>query len=154
MSPTTSPPRHQPYATTPELSSSAITVLEDRYLLRDHDGQVAETPSGLFERVAEAIAAAEATWGATPEKCQQMGAEFYRLMAGKAFLPNSPTLMNAGRRLGMLSACFVLPLEDSIEDIMATARDIALVQRSGGGTGIDLSRLRPKGVHPTKAYSV
>ena len=129
----------------PELSANALTVLEERYLSRDDSGQVVETPAELFRRVAGTVAAAEKTWGADEDECQKIESDFYRLMASGEFLPNSPTLMNAGRRLGMLSACFVLPLEDSIEDIMATARQIALVQRAGGGTGIDLSRLRPKG---------
>jgi len=145
MSDTTTQPRDQPGPMEPKLSANAITVLEDRYLLRDDDGQVTETPAELFRRVAGAVVAAETTWGASDEECQRIEGKFYRLMADGLFLPNSPTLMNAGRRLGMLSACFVLPLEDSIEDIMATARQIALVQRAGGGTGIDLSRLRPKG---------
>ena len=122
-----------------------MTVLEHRYLMRDDDGQVAETPAELLRRVAKAVAAAEAAWGANAAQCQRLEHEFYRLMATRRFLPNSPTLMNAGRRLGMLSACFVLPLEDSIQDIMHTATQIALVQRAGGGTGIDLSALRPKG---------
>ena len=128
-----------------ELSANALTVLEERYLSRDDNGQVVETPAELFRRVANTVAAAEKTWGADDDECQRIEDEFYRLMASGEFLPNSPTLMNAGRRLGMLSACFVLPLDDSIEEIMATARQIALVQRAGGGTGIDLSRLRPKG---------
>ena len=128
-----------------DVSPNALTVLEDRYLQRDDEGRIAETPSGLFQRVAQTVAAVEVTWGVTVEECHETEAEFYHLMARGAFLPNSPTLMNAGRRLGMLSACFVLPLEDSIEEIMTTARQIALVQRTGGGTGIDLSRLRPRG---------
>ena len=122
-----------------------MTVLEDRYLLRDDEGRVVETPSELFRRVASTVTAAEETWGTSDEECGRIEGEFYRLMASGTFFPNSPTLMNAGRRLGMLSACFVLPLEDSIEDIMTTARQTALVQRAGGGTGIDLSRLRPRG---------
>jgi ribonucleoside-diphosphate reductase alpha chain len=122
-----------------------MTVLEDRYLLRDENGRVAETPTELFQRVARAVANAERSWATSEEECGRVQQEFYRLMASGAFLPNSPTLMNADRRLGMLSACFVLPLEDSIEEIMTTARQIALVQRAGGGTGIDVSQLRPKG---------
>ena len=145
MSTTLFQSRDQPDSVEPGLSPNAITVLEDRYLMRGEDGRVAETPSELFRRVANAVTAPERTWGASDDECVQVEGEFYRLMASGAFLPNSPTLMNAGRRLGMLSACFVLPLEDSIEEIMATARQIALVQRAGGGTGIDLSRLRPKG---------
>ncbi|MGI6417651.1 MAG: adenosylcobalamin-dependent ribonucleoside-diphosphate reductase [Thermoguttaceae bacterium] len=129
----------------PRLTINASRVLEERYLSRDETGLVTETPTELFRRVAAAVAAAEAVWDARPEQRLAVKDEFYRLMASRAFLPNSPTLMNAGRRLGMLSACFVLPLEDSIEEIMSTARQIALVQRAGGGTGIDLSRLRPKG---------
>ena len=144
--PTTKSQTHdEPVPTEPVLSPNAITVLEDRYLMRTEDGQVVETPAELFQRVAKAVAAPEKTWGATDDDCRRIEDEFCKLMMNKAFLPNSPTLMNAGRRLGMLSACFVLPLEDSIPDIMETARQIALVQRAGGGTGIDLSRLRPKG---------
>jgi ribonucleoside-diphosphate reductase alpha chain len=129
----------------PDLSPNAITVLEDRYFVRDRNGRVVETPAELFRRVAKAVVAPEKNWDTTPEQQGRIEHEFYRVMATRAFLPNSPTLMNAGRRLGMLSACFVLPLEDSILDIMETARQIALVQRAGGGTGIDLSGLRPKG---------
>ena len=129
----------------PELTKNALTVLEDRYLMRDETGQTDETPAELFRRVAKTIAAVEEKWGAPGAEITQLEQAFYGLMANRRFLPNSPTLMNAGRRLGMLSACFVLPLEDSIPDIMETARQIALVQRAGGGTGIDLSALRPKG---------
>lgn len=126
-------------------SANAITVLEARYLLRDEHGVIAETPADMFRRVAQTVAAVETTWGATLSECEQLENLFCKAMMRRKFLPNSPTLMNAGRPLGMLSACFVLPLEDSIPDIMETARQIALVQRAGGGTGVDLSRLRPKG---------
>ena len=128
-----------------QLPPNATTVLEDRYLMRGDDGQIAETPVELFRRVANAVAEVEQQWGATSEECARLEEDFYGLLARRVFLPNSPTLMNAGRRLGMLSACFVLPLGDSIDEIMETARQIALVQRAGGGTGIDLSALRPKG---------
>ena len=134
-----------PDAIEPDLSPNAVTVLEHRYLARDDDGNIAETPAELFRRVAHAVAAPEARWGAMASECEHLEREFYRLMASRRFFPNSPTLMNAGRRLGMLSACFVLPLEDSIPEIMETARQVALVQRAGGGTGVDLSALRPKG---------
>lgn len=129
----------------PDLTSNAITVLEERYLQRDENGRLVEDPAAMVRRVAKTVASVEPTWGASPEDTCQIEGEFYRIMATKLFLPNSPTLMNAGRPLGLLSACFVLPLEDSIADIMETARQMALVQRAGGGTGIDLSALRPKG---------
>jgi ribonucleoside-diphosphate reductase alpha chain len=145
MSTETSQPLDAAVPGEPLLSANALTVLEDRYLMRGDDGQVAETPAEMFRRVAKAVATAEREWGATTEQCERLEDAFYHLMAGRVFLPNSPTLMNAGRRLGMLSACFVLPLGDSIDEIMETARQIALVQRAGGGTGIDLSALRPKG---------
>jgi ribonucleoside-diphosphate reductase alpha chain len=127
------------------LSKNALTVLENRYLNRDDQGRVVETAAQLFRRVAKHVASCEPKWGASAQATQEIEDTFYRQMTERYFMPNSPTLMNAGRRLGMLSACFVLPLEDSIPDIMETARQIALVQRAGGGTGVDLSRLRPKG---------
>jgi len=130
---------------TSEFSKNALTVLENRYLNRDDDGKVIESAAQLFRRVAHAVAAVESKWGLSAEAIQEVEETFYRVMTERWFMPNSPTLMNAGRRLGMLSACFVLPLEDSIPDIMETARQIALVQRAGGGTGVDLSQLRPKG---------
>lgn len=120
------------------LTKNAIRVLENRYLKKDEHGRIVETPRQMFERVARHVAAAEKD----PERWFQ---PFFDLMWSLKFVPNSPTMMNAGRPLGMLSACFVLPLEDSIPDIMETARQIALVQRAGGGTGIDLSKLRPQG---------
>ncbi len=128
-----------------DLSKNALTVLENRYLNRDDDGKVIESPAQLFRRVAHAVAAVESKWGVSAEAIREVEDAFYRTMTERFFMPNSPTLMNAGRRLGMLSACFVLPLDDSIPDIMETARQIALVQRAGGGTGVDLSQLRPKG---------
>jgi ribonucleoside-diphosphate reductase alpha chain len=127
------------------LTPNAITVLENRYLNRDDEGNIIETPAELFRRVARALSAVEEKWGVSAKARQEVEDAFYGLMTQRRFMPNSPTLMNAGRRLGMLSACFVLPLEDSIPEIMETARQIALVQRAGGGTGIDLSRLRPRG---------
>ena len=132
-------------ASTLSLSENAITVLKNRYLNRDKKGEIIETPAELFRRVSRALAAVEEKWGASKEARQEIEDAFNQLMVDRRFMPNSPTLMNAGRRLGMLSACFVLPLEDSIPDIMETARQIALVQRAGGGTGVDLSQLRPRG---------
>lgn len=122
------------------LTPNAVRVLQNRYLKKDGKGDVIETPREMFVRVAEHVAAAEAE--ADRGKWTD---EFFNMMWSLKFVPNSPTMMNAGRPLGMLSACFVLPLEDSIPDIMETARQIALVQRAGGGTGIDLSKLRPQG---------
>ncbi len=121
-----------------DLSDNALRVLRNRYLKKDDKGAIDETPVALFRRVAKAVASAEKDAARWDDK-------FFEMMWERRFMPNSPTLMNAGRPLGMLSACFVLPLEDSIADIMETARQIALVQRAGGGTGIDLSKLRPSG---------
>ena len=123
------------------LSSNARTVLERRYLLRDASGAVAETPEQLFARVAEAIAAVEPT----TELREAWAPRFLEAMSSLRFLPNSPTLMNAGTGRGTLAACFVLPVEDTLESIMSTARATALVQKYGGGTGFDFSRLRGEG---------
>ena len=119
-------------------TENALRVLQNRYLKKDDSGEVVEQPRELFERVADHVAGVESD-------AQAWRRPFFDMMWSRKFMPNSPTLMNAGRPLGMLSACFVLPLEDSIADIMETARQIALVQRAGGGTGVDLSSLRPKG---------
>ena len=115
-----------------------------RYLRRDAQGKVSETPEQLFARVARAIAHAELLLG-NREQSALWEERFYQLMTSLNFLPNSPTLMNAGTSLGQLSACFVLPIEDSMESIFAALRDMALVQRSGGGTGFSFGRLRPEG---------
>ena len=123
------------------LSSNARTVLERRYLLRDASGAVAETPEQLFARVAAAIAAVEPT----AERREAWAPRFLDALSSLRFLPNSPTLMNAGAGSGTLAACFVLPIEDTLESIMSTARATALVQKYGGGTGFDFSRLRGEG---------
>jgi ribonucleoside-diphosphate reductase alpha chain len=126
------------------LSANALRVLEARYLRRDEDRRVIETPDELFGRVARSVAQAELVRGSSRE-ADRWEQTFEQLLAGLEFLPNSPTLMNAGTPLGQLSACFVLPIDDTMESIFGALRAMALIQRAGGGTGFSFSRLRPRG---------
>ncbi len=125
------------------LSNNAKNVLHRRYLKKDSKGKVIETPEKMFRRVARHIAKAEKKYG-DDAQVGKMETIFYNIMTELKFLPNSPTLMNAGRRLGQLAACFVLPVEDSMEGIFDALRNSALIHKSGGGTGFSFSRLRPK----------
>jgi len=126
-----------------ELSPNARVVLERRYLKKDEVGNVIETPEEMFGRVAGHVASAELQY-ADQKEAKEAEELFYRMMTEFRFLPNSPTLMNAGRRLGQLAACFVLPVEDSMEGIFEALKDAALIHKSGGGTGFSFSRLRSK----------
>jgi len=126
----------------PKLTVNAIEVLKKRYLLRDEKGKIVETPAQMFRRVAKAIARIDKKYGGNPKKAEET---FYKMMAKLEFLPNSPTLFNAGTRLGQLSACFVLPVEDSLKSIFTAVKNMALIEKSGGGVGFDFSKLRPKG---------
>lgn len=131
-----------------DLNANALTVLERRYLVKDDHGKPVEGPEDLFWRVARTIAAPDKTYGASNRAVESLAETFYELMATRVWMPNSPTLMNAGRPLGQLSACFVLPVEDALSNgrsgIYDTLRAMALVHQSGGGTGFSFSRLRPK----------
>jgi len=127
------------------LTENCIRVLMSRYLKKGPDGKCFETPEELFTRVAHTVAAAEAKYGATPAQIAKHERDYFDLMVKGIYMPNSPTLMNAGREMGMLSACFVLPVPDSIEEIFDTVKATALIQKAGGGTGFAFDRLRPTG---------
>jgi ribonucleoside-diphosphate reductase alpha chain len=128
-----------------ELSENARITYEKRYLKKDAEGNPLETPADLLRRVASSVAAVEQDYGKDETEIAKIEDDFFEAMSGAYFLPNSPTLMNAGRDLQQLSACFVLPVEDSMEGIFTSLKHMALVQKTGGGTGFSFDRLRPAG---------
>ncbi len=132
-------------AESPELTDNAKVVLERRYLSKDREGNILEDADGMFRRVAKDLSLADFEYGATEEERQATEDEFYDAMRRLEVLPNSPTLMNAGRELQQLSACFVLPVDDALDSIFDRVKQTALIHKSGGGTGFSFSRLRPSG---------
>jgi ribonucleoside-diphosphate reductase alpha chain len=137
---------------TPKLTVNALEVLRARYLLRDEKENLTETPTLLFQRVAKAIAKTDKTFGENPAETEKT---FYQMMAKLEFLPNTPTLFNAGTNMGQLSACFVLPIHDSLDSVFTTLKNMALIEKTGGGVGFNFSTLRPKGdiVRSTKGVA-
>jgi len=136
------------------LSDQAEIILNHRYYLKDTENTVIEDAPALFRRVANAIASVDTQYEVFPKEVQNLSDKFFTMMEKLEFLPNSPTLMNAGTNQGTLSACFVLPLEDSMQDIMKAATDAAMVQKFGGGTGFALSKIRPKGARINTTHGV
>src|SRR4030042_4082191 len=129
-----------------KLPLNSIIVLERRYLRKDDNGKIIETPRQMFERVARTMAEVERQYGKDDQTIREIEKEFLNMMINLEFLPNSPTLMNAGTGSGLnLSACFVLPVNDSIEDIFDSIKTMAIIQKAGGGTGFSFTRLRPSG---------
>ncbi len=128
-----------------KLPLNSIQVLEKRYLLRDQTGKITETPSQLFRRVAKHLASNEKTYGADDEIVKHYEEAFYQVMTNFEFLPNSPTLMNGGTKLGQLAACFILPVKDDLEQIFESVKHQAMIHKTGGGTGFCFSYIRPKG---------
>lgn len=127
-----------------KLSKNAHFILAQRYLLKDENRELIETPAKMFRRVAKAIAEVELNYGATKKEAKDLERRFYNMMTKFEFLPNSPTLMNAGTNIGQLSACFVLPVGDDIDEIFSAVHYTARIHKTGGGTGFSFSRLRPK----------
>ncbi len=127
------------------LSENALKILEKRYLQKDREGNLIETPEKMFRRVAHNIASADKIYGRDDKEVKKLEEKFYNLMTSLYFLPNSPTLMNAGTSLQQLSACFVLSIDDSIESIYETIKHTAIIHKSGGGTGFSFNRIRPAG---------
>lgn len=136
----------------PKLTVNAIEVLRRRYLMRDEKGRINESPAKMFMRVAKAIARVDRKYGGNTKEIEKV---FYEMMARLEFIPNSPTIFNAETKLGQLSACFVLPIEDSLKSIFTAVKNMALIEQSGGGVGFDFSKLRPKGdiVRSTKGVA-
>jgi len=126
-----------------QLNENALRILQSRYLRKDHKGTLVESPEEMFHRVADHVASAETRFD-PQAKADEMAGAFYQMMTSLEFLPNSPTLMNAGRESGQLAACFVLPVEDSLESIFEAVKNTAIIHQSGGGTGFSFSHLRPK----------